>query len=66
MKVFFEDWKLHEDWCNRALQQGVEGSKRGVILGVLCDHMLLIHPEQFACLKHKQPALTVGCLVEKL
>ncbi|MCW7556391.1 transposase [Endozoicomonas gorgoniicola] len=66
IEVFFEDWKLHEGWCNRALQQGDEGSKRGVILSVLCDHMLLLHPEQSARLEHKQPALTVGCLVEKL
>ena len=28
--------------------------------------MLLFHPEQFARLEHKQLALTVGCLVEKL
>lgn len=66
IEVFFEDWKLHEGWCNRALQQGDEGSERGVILSVLCDHMLLLHPEQSARLEHKQPALTVGCLVEKL
>ena len=37
-----------------------------MILSVLCDHMLLLHPEQSARLEHKQPALTVGCLVEKL
>ena len=66
IEVFFEDWKLHEGWCNRALQQGDEGSERGLILSVLCDHMLLLHPEQSARLEHKQPALTVGCLVEKL
>ena len=66
IEVFFEDWKLHEGWCNRALQQGDEGSERGVILSVLCDHMLLLHPEQSALLEHKQPALTVGCLVEIL
>ena len=50
----------------RLVQQGVEGSERRVILSVLCDHMLLLHPEQSARLEHKQPALTVGCLVEKL
>ncbi len=66
IEVFFEDWKLHEGWCNRALQQCIEGSERGVILSVLCNHMLLLHPEQSARLEHKQPALTVGCLVEKL
>ncbi|MGI2029457.1 hypothetical protein [Endozoicomonas acroporae] len=55
IEVFFEDWKLHEGGCNRALQQGIEGSERGVILSVLCDHMLLLHPEQSARLEHKQP-----------
>lgn len=55
IEVFFEDWKRHEGWCNRALQQGIEGSERGVILSVLCDHMLLLHPEQSARLEHKQP-----------
>lgn len=66
IEVFFEDWKLHEGWCNRALQQGVEGSKRGVILSVLCDHLLLLHPEQSARIERNEPALTVGSLVEKL
>ena len=66
IEVFFEDWKLHEGWNNRALQQGDDGSEHGVILSLLCDHLLLLHPEQSARLERKQPALTVGCLVEKL
>ena len=39
--------------CSKALK----GLSRGVILSVLCDHMLLLHPEQSARLEHKQPAL---------
>ena len=66
IEVFFEDWKLHEGWCRRALQQGVEGSKRGVILSVLCDHLLLQHPEQSARIERNEATLTVGSLVEKL
>ena len=66
IEVFFEDWKLHEGWSHRALQQGVEGSKRGVILSLLCDHLLLQHPEQAARIERNEPALTVGSLVEKL
>ena len=45
-----------------AKQTGVEGSNRGLILSLLTDHALLLHPEQTALLKHKLPALTVGSL----
>ena len=47
-------------------QQGKEGSERGLILSLLCDHLLLLHPEQSARLKNKQPGLPAGCLVERL
>jgi len=45
-----------------AKQTGVEGSNRGLILSLLTDHALLLHPEQTALLKHKLPALIVGSL----
>jgi hypothetical protein len=35
-------------------QQGEEGSERGLILNLLCDHLLLQHPEQSIRLKNKQ------------
>lgn len=47
-------------------QQGVEGSQRGVILSLLCEHLLLLHPEQFVRLKNKQPGMPAGCLIERL
>ena len=47
-------------------QQGVEGSERGLILSLLCEHILLQHPEQICRLKNKQPGLSVGCLIERL
>jgi hypothetical protein len=41
---FFEDWKAHGGWNKLTKHQGVDGSTRGVILSLLCDHMLLLHP----------------------
>jgi hypothetical protein len=39
---------------------------RGVILSLLCDHLLLVHSKQFTLLKNKQPGRTKGCLIEHL
>ena len=47
-------------------QQGKEGSTRGVILSLLCDHLWLLHPAQSIRLKNNPPGLPVGCLVERL
>jgi hypothetical protein len=62
VEVFFEDWKLYEGWTGMAKQPDEEGSFRGVILSLLLDHALLIHPEQRACLENRTPACTVGSL----
>jgi hypothetical protein len=66
VEVFIQDWKAHGGWNRLAKQQGEEGSTRGVILSLLCDHLLLLHPEQSARLKNKQPGMPVGCLIEHL
>jgi SRSO17 transposase len=66
IEVFFEDWKAHGGWNKLTKHQGKDGSTRGVILSLLCDHLLLLHPEQSARLKNKQPGLPVGCLTERL
>ncbi len=66
IEVFFEDWKAHGGWNKLTKHQGADGSTRGVILSLLCEHMLLLHPEQSARLKNKQPGLTVGCMTERL
>lgn len=66
VEVFFSDWKQYEGWCQLAKQPGVEGSSRGVILSLMTDHALLLHPEQKALLKHKLPACTVGSLREQI
>ena len=62
VEVFFEDWKLYEGWGREAKQYGEEGSSRGLILSLLLDHCLLLHPEQKACIENKTPAFTVGSL----
>ncbi len=65
VEVFFEDWKLHEGWGQQAQQPDYEGSSRGLILSLLLDHALLLHPEQLARIENKLPAYTVGSLQQK-
>jgi hypothetical protein len=62
VEVFIQDWKSYEGWCQLAKQQGIDGSSRGLILSLLTDHCLLLHPEQTALINRKLPALTVGSL----
>lgn len=62
VEVFLEDWKLHEGWGQQAPQPDVEGSSRSLILSLLLDHALLLHPEQRTRLEHHAPAYTVGSL----
>ena len=51
IEVFIQDWKRYGGWHRLAKQQGVDGSTQGVILSLLCDHFLLLHPEQFVRFK---------------
>lgn len=60
VEVFFEDWKLYEGWGR--LAKRYDGSSRSLILSLLLDHCLLLHPEQKIRLENKQPAATVGSL----
>jgi hypothetical protein len=62
IEVVFEDWKLYEGWGREAKQLDEEGSSRGLILSLLLDHGLLLHPKQLARLTSKLPAYTVGSL----
>lgn len=66
VEVFIQDWKAYGGWNKLAKQQGEDGSTRGVILSLLCDHLLLQHPEQASRLKNNQPGMPVGCLIERL
>ncbi|WP_230987944.1 hypothetical protein [Bathymodiolus japonicus methanotrophic gill symbiont] len=65
IEVFFEDWKLYEGWGREAKQLDEEGLSRGLILSLLFDHCLLLHPEQIARIESKLPAYTVGSLQRK-
>lgn len=62
VEVFFEDWKLYEGWGREARQFDEEGAVHGLILSLLLDLALLLHPEQTARLENKLPAYTVGSL----
>ena len=62
MEVFIEDWKGHEGWAQLTKQPGEEGARQSVILSLLVDHSLFVHPDQHAQLKNNLPAYTVGSL----
>jgi hypothetical protein len=66
VEVFFQDWKAYEGWGQLAKQPGEDGSRRSVILSLLCDHCLLLHPDQLARIEDKLPACTVGSLRERV
>ena len=65
VEVFFEDWKVNEGWGQLTKQPDEDGSSRSLILSLLLDHCLLLHPHQLARLEHKRPACTVGSLQQR-
>ena len=66
VEVFFQDWKGNEGWGQLTRHPGEEGSSRSLILSLLVDHCLLLHPAQLAQLENNLPACTVGSLTEKI
>jgi hypothetical protein len=62
VEVFIQDWKAHEGWSQLTKQPGEEGARHSVILSLLVDHSLFVHPAQQDQLKNKLPAYTVGSL----
>jgi len=62
VEVFMQDWKSHEGWSQLTKQPGDEGARHSVILSLLVDHALFLHPDQHAQLKNNLPAYTVGSL----
>jgi hypothetical protein len=66
IEVFISDWKRYEGWGQMALQQGVDGSFRGVILSMLVDLCLLFHPDQHDRIENKLSACTVGSRKEQI
>jgi hypothetical protein len=66
VEVFFEDWKGYEGWGQLTKLPDYEGSSRGLILSLLLDHCLLIHPLQSARFENKLPGFTLGSLLRKV
>ena len=62
VEVFMQDWKSHEGWSQLTKQPGDEGARHSVILSLLVDHALFLHPDQHAQLQNNLPAYTVGSL----
>jgi hypothetical protein len=62
VEVFVPDWTSHEGWSPLTKQPGAEGARQSVILSLLVDQALFVHPDQHAQLTHNLPAYTVGSL----
>src|SRR5215831_15852117 len=62
VEVFIQDWKSHEGWSPLTKQPGEEGARHSVILSLLVDHRLFVHPDHQHQLKNNLPAYTVGSL----
>jgi hypothetical protein len=62
VEVFMQGWKSHEGWARLTKQPGAEGARQSVILSLLVDHSLFVHPDQPSQLNNNLPAYTVGSL----
>jgi len=62
VEVFIQDWKSYEGWSQLTKQPGAEGARQSVILSLLVDHSLFMHPDQQRQLTNNLPAYTVGSL----
>src|SRR2546428_457805 len=62
VEVFIQDWKSYEGWSQLTTQPGEEGARHSVILSLLVDHSLFVHPDQQDQRKTNLPASTVGSL----
>lgn len=66
VEVTIEDLKVYEGWGQSTKHPDEEGSRRGLTLSLLCDHSLLLHPDQQACIAQRQPLYTIGSLQRRL
>ena len=57
-----QDWKSYEGGSQLTKQPGDEGARHSVILRLLVDQSLFMHPDQQRQLKNNLPAYTVGSL----
>jgi hypothetical protein len=62
VEVFIQAWKSYEGWGQLTQQPGDEGARDSVILSLLVDQSLFLHPAQQHQLKNNLPAYTVGSL----
>jgi hypothetical protein len=62
VEVFIQDWKSYEGWSQLTKQPGDEGARHSVILSLLVEHRLFLHPDQQRQLKNNLSAYTVGSL----
>jgi hypothetical protein len=65
IEVFFEDWSCYCGFCQLAKQQDYEGSARPLILSLLFDHCMLMHPQQLFSLNKRLPLTTLGSIVRQ-
>jgi len=68
VEVFIQDWKAYEGWGQLTKQLDEEGSRRSLSLSLslLCDHCLLLHPDQLAQIEDNLSAWTVGSLRDRV
>ena len=66
VEVFILDWKSQEGWSQLTKQPGDEGARHSVILSLLVDHSLFLHPYQQLHLKNYLPSYTVFILLSYL
>lgn len=64
--VFIQDWKSYEGWGKLTRQQDDEGPERSLILSLLCDLRLFLHPDQLTRSENNLPVFTVGSLAESI
>jgi hypothetical protein len=62
VEVFMQDGKAHAGWRQLTTQPGKAGARHGVILSLLVDPGLFLHPDPHAQLKNHRPAYPVGSL----
>jgi hypothetical protein len=62
--IFYRAGKIvpYVGWSQLTKQPGDEGARQSVILSLLVDHSLFLHPDQQHQLKNNLPAYTVGSL----
>ena len=58
VEVFIQDWKSYEGWSQLTKQPGDEGARHSVILSLLVDHSLFVHPGYPLSPGHHAPSIT--------